>query len=113
MAPLSLEKARQGARPRFDRHVGVFAMAALFLSACGGGGGSGGDGNSGGGTPPPTGVAMSVSPLSIAVAATTAQSAPTGIVQVSITGAQQGQQIYLGGKYSKSGIDSISGTSGA
>jgi outer membrane protein assembly factor BamB len=115
MAPLSDKSPRRGLRARVttrcDRHIGVFTVAALLLSACGGGGDS--SGSSGGGPPPPSGVSMSVSPLSISVTATTAQSAPTGSVQVSITAAQQGQQIYLSGKYSESGIDSISATSGA
>jgi len=55
---------------------------------------------------------MSVFPLSVSASAASPQSAPTGSFQVSISGAQQGQQVYLTGKYSTSGITSLSDASG-
>ena len=48
----------------------------------------------------------------MSASATTAESAPTGSFQVSISGEQQGQQVYLTGKYTESGIASSSDASG-
>lgn len=118
MPPLSWASVRQGsracARPRFESSIGVLVLAMLVLAGCGGGGGS----SSGSGTPPPppppppSGVSMSVSPLSVSASATTTESAPTGSFQVSTTGQQQGEQVYLAGKYSANGIASLSDASG-
>jgi 6-phosphogluconolactonase len=119
MAPLSWAGVRQGsracARLHSDRRINVLALAMLLLSACGGSGSSGS--TTGGSTPPPPpppplGVSMSASPLSVTGSATTAQSAPTGSFQVAISGAQQGQQLYLSGKHSTLGIATLSDASG-
>src|SRR2546429_9073603 len=86
-------------RWRRARSVAVLALGALVLAGCGGGG-SGGGGNSG--------LSLSVSPLTVAVSATTAQPARSASVQASVSGQQQGQQVYLAGKYSTNGIQSVS-----
>src|SRR5579862_2378339 len=117
MATLSETGLHQGScdRPRLraDSRVRGLAFAMLLLSGCGGGGdgsSSNNNGNPGGGS---SGVSMSVSPTSVSVSATAGQSAPTATFQVSINGAQQNQQVYLTGKYSTSGIDSVNDASGA
>lgn len=119
MAPLSQAAVRQcsrlSARLRSDGHISLIALAILLISGCGGGGS-----DSGGGIttpppppPPPSGVSMSVSPQSVSVSATTAESAPTGTFQVILSGEQPSQQIYLTGNYTTSGIASVSDASGA
>ena len=87
-------------RWRRARSVAVLALGAFVLAGCGGGGGGGGGGNSG--------LSLSVSPLNVAVSATTAQPAPSASVQASVSGQQQSQQVYLAGKYSTNGIQSVS-----
>jgi outer membrane protein assembly factor BamB len=84
------------------------AMAALIAAGCGGGGGGGS------GTPPGgSNFSLSISPTTINVSATVAQSAPTANIQVSILGAQVGQQAYVTGKYSANGIATLTDASGS
>lgn len=101
------------ARVRKLRSLLLVTMA-LGIAACGGGSGGGGTSSSGSSSSGSnTGSAsMSVSPLDITVSATTAQAAPTSSFQVSITGLDQGQQVYISGQYSKNGISSLSDASG-
>jgi outer membrane protein assembly factor BamB len=87
--------------------IWLAAAATLLLSACGGGGGGGG-GNSGG--PQYT---MSVSPQSLSVSGSLGQPAPTATFSVNVAGSQAGQQFYLDGKYSTSGISTVSDASGS
>src|SRR5437899_1891166 len=102
MSSRARARASAGAvrRWRRARSVAVLALGGFVLAGCGGGGGGGGGGNSG--------LSLSVSPLNVAVSATTAQPAPSASVQASVSGQQQGQQVYLAGKYSTNGIQSVS-----
>lgn len=100
----------------------VFAVAvlALVLSACGGGGGSsdssGANGGAGTGvtTPPPSSnVSLSVSPLSVTVSASTAQTAPTASVQLAVNGLLASQGVYITVSFSKHGISAVDDASGS
>jgi len=84
-------------------------LAVLALAACGGGGGSSG-GNGGGGA---SGVTMSVSPGSITASAIVGQAAPSASFTVNVSGATTGQQLYLSGQYSSSGISDVVDSSGS
>jgi outer membrane protein assembly factor BamB len=113
MSTLSLAALRAGFRRAmrvpFNWRLVILATTVLAIGGCGGGSGSN---NSGGGST--TGnVSMSVSPPNISVSATTAQAAPTASFQVSMTGGQQNQTVYLTGSFSKNGIASLSDASGA
>jgi outer membrane protein assembly factor BamB len=93
-------------RSRFMAFSAV-VMAAVIAAGCGGGGAAaaGTSGNSG--------LSLSISPTSINVSATVAQSAPTASIQASIIGGQVGQQAYITGKYSANGIATLTDASGS
>lgn len=76
-------------------------FAFLLLAACGGGGGGGGSGSG-----PGSSLTMSVSPQTLSVSATTAQSAPTSSFQVNVTGLTQSQLVYLNATFTTQGISS-------
>ena len=92
--------------PLDTRVLSLVAMTALLAAGCGGGG-SGDAGNS------PANLSLSLSPKSISVSATVAQSAPLASFQASIVGGQPGQKVYLTGKYSTNGIASVNDASGS
>ena len=92
--------------PPETRVLSLVAMTALLAAGCGGGG-SGDAGNS------PANLSLSLSPKSISVSATVAQSAPLASFQASIVGGQPGQKVYLTGKYSTNGIASVNDASGS
>jgi hypothetical protein len=99
----------------FGWRVAALAVITGVLSGCGGGGGSGAGDNGSGVTPPPSNssASISVTPLNVSVSARAGQSPPSATVQVSITGAQSSQGIYLGAAYSNHGISNISSSTGA
>ena len=100
----------------FSASVARSTLAAgvglVILSACGGGGGDSSPTTT---TPPPVNntVSMSVSPASVVAAATTAQTAPTASIFVTLTASQANQQVYLLAKPTTNGIASVSGAGSA
>jgi outer membrane protein assembly factor BamB len=101
-------------RSRVTVALVTVVMTAFLVAGCGGGGGNPNSSSTSGGTvTSPGNLSLSISPMSISVSASVAQSAPTASIEASIVGEQAGQQVYLLGKYSTSGISTLSDASGA
>lgn len=103
---------------RIRRSLSVLPCALLIgiLSACGGGGSPAPStgGNTGGstGSGADSGVSLSLSTATVTETATVGQSAPVASVLAYANGLTAGQEIYLGGSYSKNGIASLSAGTG-
>jgi outer membrane protein assembly factor BamB len=101
-------------RSRVTVALVTVVMTAFLVAGCGGGGGNPDSSSTSGGTgTSPGNLSLSISPMSISVSASVAQSAPTASIEASIVGEQAGQQVYLLGKYSTSGISTLSDANSA
>ena len=101
-------------RSRVTVALVTVVMTAFLVAGCGGGGGNPNSSSTSGGTgTSPGNLSLSISPMSISVSASVAQSAPTASIEASIVGEQAGQQVYLLGKYSTSGISTLSDANSA